>query len=102
MDKQHKQRKTTLDLFVKKNTCMGIFQKVFFHGKAIMMCIRQPPHPSSLFFHGKKLKSKCSEIFSEPKTPKEAILRGLRRKEAMKKEDMGLHTSVPETRTNLC
>ena len=66
------------------------------------MCIKLPHTLLHPFFMEKDLKSKCSKIFSEPKHKKEAILRGLRRKEAMKEEGMGFHTSVLETRTNLC
>ena len=58
-----------LDLFI-KNTRMGIFKKVFFHGEGIMMCIRLPHTLLHPFFMEKELKSKCSKIFTEPKTPK--------------------------------
>ena len=40
--------------------------------------------------------------FLNQKHQKEAISRGLRRKEAMKEEGMGFYTLVLETRTNLC
>ena len=55
-------------------------------------------HPSSSFFHEKRSKKQMLKH----KNKKEAILRGLRRKEAMKGMGMGFHTSMLETRTNLC
>ena len=51
-------------IFLSKNTCMGIFQKVFFYGEAITMCIRLPDILLHHFFMEKDLKSKCSKIFS--------------------------------------
>ena len=65
-----------------------------------MMYLRHPHTLLHTFFMEKELKSKCSKIFTEPKTPKGGLM-GLKRNEAMKEEDMGLHNSVPETRTNL-
>ena len=56
-------------------------------------------HPS---FMEKELIANAQKYFLNQKHRKEAISRGSRRKEAMKEDDMGLHTSVPETRTNLC
>ena len=57
---------------------MGIFQKVFFHGEAIMMCIRLPNTLLHPFFMEKDLKSKSSKIFSEPKTPKGGYIKGVK------------------------
>ena len=56
-------------------------------------------HPS---FVEKELIANAQKYFLNQKHQKEAILWGLRRKEAMKEEEMDPHTSVPETRTNLC
>ena len=71
-------KKTSFWIFLSKNTCMGIFQKVLFYGEAIIMCVRLSDilcHPS---FMKKELKSKCSNIFSEQKTPKGGYIKGVR------------------------
>ena len=78
---------------------MGIFLKVFFLGEAIMMCIRLP-RPFFILCSWKKIKkANAQKYFLNQKHQKEAMFRGLRRKEAMK-EEVFFHTSVLETRTN--
>ena len=90
------------DLFVKKYM-YGHFSKSIFPQGGNYDVYKTPPHPSSYFFHGKRTKKQMlKNICWMNNTNKEAILRRLRRNEAIKEEDMGLHTSVPETRTNLC
>ena len=43
-----------------------------------MICIRLPHNLLHPFFIEKDLKSKCSEIFCEPKSPKGGYIKGVR------------------------
>ena len=65
-----------------------------------MMYMRLPHTLLHPFFMEKDLKSKCSKMFSEQKHQKRVKDKGVR--DPMKEGYMGLHTSVPENRTNFC
>ena len=60
--------------------CQKIHVLAFFQGEAITMCTRPPNTLLHPFCMEKDLKSKCSKIFSEPKTPKGGYFKGVKEK----------------------